>query len=305
MVTLESSLLNGRLVSIREALKLKSVGDSPDFRCPECLHKVRAHKSGGHISAHFEHLRRNPDCSFSHIRARSHSETGQDDQAWTDEELRASVVVYLTMLEQTRAGLNVVKKKGYVDLASRFNRTAKSFEYRMQNISYVLALLGRTWRPGLPPARNVGPKVGAKLEHFIAELEGRTASGIVAFEIEVKNARRQGSKPKLSKDPARTNVTVTQYVRDPKVKAWVLAQADGICECCSLPAPFATADGPFLEVHHIRHLADRGSDTISNAIAICPNCHRRLHYSLGAAELVETLYSKIDRLIREDSAKKT
>ncbi|WP_444959398.1 HNH endonuclease [Microbulbifer sp. ZKSA002] len=40
-----------------------------------------------------------------------------------------------------------------------------------------------------------------------------------------------------------------------------------------------TAEGePFLEVHHLRRLADNGSVTITNAVALCPNCHREFHY---------------------------
>jgi hypothetical protein len=39
----------------------------PDFRCIECNQPVRPHRSGGHASAHFEHMERNPDCSQSHV----------------------------------------------------------------------------------------------------------------------------------------------------------------------------------------------------------------------------------------------
>ena len=40
-------------------------------------------------------------------------------------------------------------------------------------------------------------------------------------------------------------------------------------------APFIKENGaPFLEIHHLKRLADGGSDTISNTVAICPNCHR-------------------------------
>lgn len=224
---------------------------------------------------------------------------GDEGDAWTDEELAASVQAYLEMHEKLRAGEPIVKKHYYDSLADRFGRTSKAFEYRMQNISYVLTLLGRQWLPGLKPARNVGANVAGKIEAFIAEVEGRCLPPVATFEIEVKEARKRLKvAPAGSKKPGATTTTITQYARDPAVKAWVLAEAKGICECCMLPAPFETSDGPFLEVHHVRQLADRGPDTIENAIAICPNCHRRLHYGIDAYELIGQLYQRVLRLVR-------
>jgi 5-methylcytosine-specific restriction protein A len=33
-----------------------------------------------------------------------------------------------------------------------------------------------------------------------------------------------------------------------------------------------------LEVHHKKQLSEGGEDTVENAIALCPNCHREAHY---------------------------
>jgi predicted HNH restriction endonuclease len=53
----------------------------------------------------------------------------------------------------------------------------------------------------------------------------------------------------------------------------VLATANGFCEACANQASFYSEDGsPFLEVHHVKMLADGGSDQIANAVALCPNC---------------------------------
>jgi len=42
--------------------------------------------------------------------------------------------------------------------------------------------------------------------------------------------------------------------------------------------PIAQARGtPYLEVHHRVPLAENGEDTVENAVAICPNCHRKAH----------------------------
>ena len=43
-------------------------------------------------------------------------------------------------------------------------------------------------------------------------------------------------------------------------------------------------NSPFLEAHHIKQLAKGGLDTISNAVAVCPNCHRELHYGIKKNE---------------------
>lgn len=90
---------------------------------------------------------------------------------------------------------------------------------------------------------------------------------------------------------------MTQYVRDAEVVAWVLAQASGHCECCEAPAPFVREDGsPFLEVHHVQRLADGGEDTINNAVALCPNCHREFHFGANKRELARKVRAKIPRL---------
>lgn len=80
----------------------------------------------------------------------------------------------------------------------------------------------------------------------------------------------------------------------------MLQQANGQCENCELPAPFNGADGlPYLEVHHVRQLADNGTDTVTNAVALCPNCHRELHYGENAQTLVALLHERVGRLVRE------
>lgn len=80
--------------------------------------------------------------------------------------------------------------------------------------------------------------------------------------------------------PKSVQVTTTSFLRNPDVVATVLLRAAGRCEECFGAAPFSRkSDGsPYLEVHHRVRLADRGPDTVENAIALCPNCHRRSHF---------------------------
>jgi 5-methylcytosine-specific restriction enzyme A len=68
------------------------------------------------------------------------------------------------------------------------------------------------------------------------------------------------------------------YQRSRDVRVYVLARAKGNCEGCSAPAPFLRSDGtPYLEPHHLRRLSDGGPDHPAHVIALCPNCHRRVH----------------------------
>lgn len=107
------------------------------------------------------------------------------------------------------------------------------------------------------------------------------------------------SKPIGVSKPKAVSATTVQYSRDTQVKDWILSQAKGVCECCSKPAPFKGTDGAmYLEVHHVRQLAEEGSDTIDNTVALCPNCHRELHYGVDREKLVDRLYQSIGRLVR-------
>ncbi|MYM42195.1 hypothetical protein GTP27_23140 [Pseudoduganella sp. CY13W] len=84
-----------------------------------------------------------------------------------------------------------------------------------------------------------------------------------------------------SRRPLKIMVTATVFDRNPDVVAEVLYRSQGICEHCYQPAPFnrRSNGSPYLEVHHIVRLADGGDDTVENAVALCPNCHRKVHYA--------------------------
>ena len=74
---------------------------------------------------------------------------------WSDDELRESVEAYVDMLRKHHTGVPFSKKNYYKRLSEKYGRTVGAFEYRMQNISYVRALMGREWIPGLLPAKNL------------------------------------------------------------------------------------------------------------------------------------------------------
>jgi 5-methylcytosine-specific restriction protein A len=87
-----------------------------------------------------------------------------------------------------------------------------------------------------------------------------------------------------NRQPEQVVVLTRAYRRNPDVIAEARMRAGGTCEGCGQSAPFQRADGtPYLEVHHRRHLSDGGEDTVENAIALCPNCHRERHYGINYA----------------------
>ncbi|MBL1211826.1 MAG: HNH endonuclease [Ignavibacteriae bacterium] len=97
---------------------------------------------------------------------------------------------------------------------------------------------------------------------------------------ESTSKERKNRLKKANKYPEQIVVESIQYRRNSDVITEVLKRAHGICERCNSPAPFIKAkdNSPYLEVHHIIQLANGGQDTVKNALALCPNCHRELHF---------------------------
>ncbi|WP_397454780.1 HNH endonuclease [Pseudomonas lurida] len=56
---------------------------------------------------------------------------------------------------------------------------------------------------------------------------------------------------------------------------------------------------PLFEAHHLKRLAQKGSDRITNAVALCPNCNQRCHRSSDRNAFIAALYSNVGRLARE------
>jgi hypothetical protein len=102
----------------------------------------------------------------------------------------------------------------------------------------------------------------------------------VSRSAELSAEEREARMRAWSPRPIRIQITTMVFLRNPHVVAAVLSRANGYCEDCKEPAPFIRkSDGtPYLEVHHILPLGEDGEDTLQNAIALCPNCHRRRHF---------------------------
>jgi 5-methylcytosine-specific restriction protein A len=177
----------------------------------------------------------------------------------------------------------------------------------MQNISTIMAELGRPPIKGYKPAKNVGANVAKSIREALNAPSPVTPEDFAPTADEATLERRAAKlerqtikvEPKGIEKPEQTQSSGKSYVRDPEVRAWVRQQARGKCEGCGEPAPFEKSGNPFLEVHHVKHLAQEGSDRPSNAVALCPNCHRRCHHSSDRDEFTALLYERVGRLIPE------
>lgn len=229
---------------------------------------------------------------------------------WTDAELTATVKAYLGMLRNQVADKPYNKREvnRKLRMGELADRSSSSIELRMQNISAVLVELGRPRLMGYVPAANVGSNVKDRIiailkRNNIAFFDPFVATAnpeLLAQRVETLLKMGPLGAPNGVKKPTAFAASRLGFARDPAVRAWTLKNARGTCEGCKQPAPFMDSKGrPFLEVHHVRHLAQHGSDCISNTVALCPNCHRRCHISDDRDEFTTALFEKNDRLVAE------
>lgn len=135
------------------------------------------------------------------------------------------------------------------------------------------------WMFPVMPVSEIAQNVSHELsEQEISKLSDKELARYTA----VKNVKK---KPKIAE-------TVIYY-RDPYLKQMVKRIADGKCQYCRNDAPFIDKQGePYLETHHVIRLADGGQDAIDNVVAICANCHRKVH----------VLNNELDTIVLEDIA---
>lgn len=123
---------------------------------------------------------------------------------------------------------------------------------------------------------NVGTQI------FAIKLEGTAASDddVIAEVVRRANRKTVFDRARESKGkPARKTVQRDDFVRNPYVIAAVVLRSSGSCEMpgCARTLFLRDNETPYLEVHHVVPLAEHGDDTLENAAALCPHCHRELH----------------------------
>ncbi|WP_406227199.1 HNH endonuclease [Pseudomonas siliginis] len=233
----------------------------------------------------------------------------KENTDWSDEELEAAVDGYLKMLALEKSGqkLNKAHENRLLREGVLKNRSRGSIEFRMRNISTELNDLCLPYIIGYLPAKHLGAGVAQRVRAamiakgaFDPDDYSPTADDqALNAKVSRLEQRELVGTPRGIEKPQRTVGTTTSFLRDPLTKLWVLKNANGVCEGCGLDAPFKLPNGlHFLEVHHVQHLANDGPDWTTNAVALCPNCHRRCHYSSDKDEFTESLYGKVKRLKR-------
>lgn len=127
------------------------------------------------------------------------------------------------------------------------------------------------------------------------------AMGVATIDVANKIASTADKKDVLEKAgkaegrPAKQVRTINDYKRNVAVVAGAIARSNGECEMPDcMTTLFQRPDGTsFLEVHHIVPLAEDGDDTLVNAAALCPMCHRELHYGVKRLAKREVLKGAI------------
>jgi 5-methylcytosine-specific restriction protein A len=212
------------------------------------------------------------------------------------------------MLKMELAGQSFVKAEMRRELIEGplAGRTEASIDARMRNVSSVIEEMGLPRVAGYVPASNVGRRVAMMIEQALSveasdliEAFGPSADTRTLEDRAEVLMRTAVERPIAGGGPERTQVISIDFVRDPRVVAWVRAEAGGMCELCGREAPFSRNGLPFLEVHHVVPLGEGGTDAVENAVAVCPNCHRRAHLSDDSEAITEALYQDVDRLTRE------
>jgi len=125
-----------------------------------------------------------------------------------------------------------------------------------------------------PLKRKEGGIIPAVTDQQVRAIEERQARIARRLSMQELETRAKGAK----KQPSVRIAQSAAFVRDAAVAEYVKRLAKGLCDLCEKPAPFKNnLNEAYLECHHIVWLAVGGQDTIANTVALCPNCHRKMH----------------------------
>jgi 5-methylcytosine-specific restriction endonuclease McrA len=142
---------------------------------------------------------------------------------------------------------------------------------------------------------NIGPQL------FAAKLDFAPISQVEISQETIRRASREvifdRARAALGK-PAKQAVGKMEFIRDPYVVAAALLRSGGKCEMpdCTRELFVREDDSPYLEVHHVVPLSEEGDDSLINAAALCPHCHREVHYGKERYALRDRLRAYIETL---------
>jgi 5-methylcytosine-specific restriction protein A len=186
-----------------------------------------------------------------------------------------------TLYESKTNGVEVhlfeVYKKGRYTYVGEVELGAMPFQERQPDVDHNMR---STWVFPIV-LKSGGEPLAVSLEVF------RSVQDVHAKKVsKYSDSQLLALQPAEGNKPSGRATQSYEYCRNPHVVAFALMRSKGVCQLCDSPAPFNKKDGsPFLEVHHIQPLSEGGEDTLSNCVALCPNCHRKIHALKKPADL--------------------
>ena len=108
-------------------------------------------------------------------------------------------------------------------------------------------------------------------------------------QIDVELLRERATN--INVNPARVRQIIEVYPRNRVLKAYVKRRSNYTCEMpnCNYQGFPKENRELYIEIHHVIPLSEGGEDSMSNTVALCPNCHRALHYAVNKEEMREIL----------------
>ena len=199
---------------------------------------------------------------------------------WADSELEAAVDAYLDMLTDELNGRRVVKAHTYRELSEKVGRNAKAWEFRMQNISYVLDGLSLQWIDGLKPAKNVGQDVAARLVKLIEVRPFPQQSRAPTLDQVTQDAETEGAfnPGTVSDQRTRLLASIVRRRGQPAFRAALIKAYAGRCAVTGCDVLDA------LEAAHIFPYLDGETNAVSNGLLLRADIHTLFDLRLIAVD---------------------
>ena len=157
-------------------------------------------------------------------------------------------------------------------------KTAFLAWYKGPAVQYIYAARPKKSEHALVVAELSSPDITRQVCDFVTAVHLFKSKGIEEEAESLSDTALAKKAQAATRKPKTISTVVTSFARDLYVSAYAKRRANGMCDLCRGKAPFASGNGkPYLECHHIDWLANRGPDAIINTVALCPNCHRKMH----------------------------
>ena len=137
--------------------------------------------------------------------------------SWSDEEIQAAVLAYFKLLELQQNLRQVNKSEIYRNLSAIHpSRSAKSFEYKFQNISAVLYEYKLPYADGLRPKDNFQAALKVCVLNYLKNANHDTQSPIDILVDKLRRLRKRDYLPIHGKGTGRYGLSLEHYLSIPQ-----------------------------------------------------------------------------------------